>query len=880
MPTLPENALQILAQLLKLESRAGPPARTASLMPIKCQLGLDHEATLEIESTRVVVRCPVCVGGVVEYSYAQLDTLLRGARVMPLERSRWAAVVAAFKPVVVVVAPAGPTTNPAVPAKKLKKMDRMFALADRKGHKFYWSRQRKWVPDELAADGVTVKVEEHLVRSYYSMHNAYDFEHHTVQPRVPGQEPSDWYELCRKGRPCKLYVDCDFKRREGEVSTTDQQLQDRAMQLLDAGLERCGYGQYAGRDNWAISRACKGLKFSCHLVNVRLVFPSTKAVKWFVKSLGDDVDRPMFDLVPYGHNQNYRVPTAHKAYLVPKTQGRVQYERPLMVQEHAGQCFRDHLMSDEVLMPRDGDGEGPVFRRDFWYLVGREEVEVVRDYERFDMNRLPAVVVPEQRASVPRSVRASAPRIVTPSAFTAETAPRPPVQLSDGDWRVLESLCAEHGFGLGRSLDDGWFFDAIECWGPRTCFMERDVTHDQRAKLRLRWDDGYTVEYGCWSDRYACKDRWERFVELPDARRRAEAVWDDLAETPTPVDSEEDSEEDVEDAPKKKAGTDEARAGTTQLADAESAHDTAKKRVKEARKVVSANRALGVDTRGAEIQLEMELQTMHDTGKQLKALTAARPRRMVKGGLGEALVDDFRQRFVDDPEFRQRKEFAWLDVHEWVQEQKLDGADCSPLVSLLLPVLDAYWKLVVPTEGMNVVLSKRPVTREALVKGDEDVETQEWMWRPQDKFVGQVASHMSIGGLNLGDAWLAQPTLVRWRGADWQPLLSVSVFPRGWLDLWPGLAYSAERVDRLGDASDGGDGRRFEEFVVFVLGRTENQGSPAWKEFVALEPREFALDEGEWEQRRARIVGELPGSSCSTAWRWRTRGRAGCGAFW
>ena len=63
----------------------------------------------------------------------------------------------------------------------------------------------------------------------------------------------------------------------------------------------------------------------------------------------------------------------------------------------------------------------------------------------------------------------------------------------------------------------------------------------------------------------------------------------------------------------------------------------------------------------------------------------------------------------------------------------------------------------------------------------------------------------------------------------------------------------------LGDPSDRGDGAKFERFVVFGLGRTENESSAAWGELDALEPKEFAVDEVEWGARRAEIVSRLPG---------------------
>ena len=184
--------------------------------------------------------------------------------------------------------------------------------------------------------------------------------------------------------------------------------------------------------------------------------------------------------------------------------------------------------------------------------------------------------------------------------------------------------------------------------------------------------------------------------------------------------------------------------------------------------------------------LQRKLDQLDAQRKQLMAEKRRRDRQSKRqagkasqASLPPDMMTDFAVRFVEAVDARTEREFPWLALHGWAMRHKSDES-CAPLVDMLLLVLDSYWKLVEPSKGCNMVLTKRPETRDGLLKGEPCIETQDWVWRPQDKFVKEVVGHMTLGGISLGAAWLAQPTLTRWRGADWQPPYSQQRLAHGW----------------------------------------------------------------------------------------------------
>ena len=226
-------------------------------------------------------------------------------------------------------------------------------------------------------------------------------------------------------------------------------------------------------------------------------------------------------------------------------------------------------------------------------------------------------------------------------------------------------------------------------------------------------------------------------------------------------------------------------------------------------------------------------------------------------------IAEFKQLFVDAPDAHTLLEFPFERLHAWElrnepiqseEERRKKGPDASPLrkararlVELLLPVLDSYWKLVVPSTGSNFVIVKRPETLLPLRKRDPSVQVQDWVYRGQKAFLEEVAGHMMFLGVGLAQAWLERPLLKRWQGADWHPPHASRDLPATWLDLWPGLQFAHEQVDRLGDASAWSHGAFYERFVIEGLARTENEGSAAVKEIEHLQTC-FPKPAG-WEER-------------------------------
>ena len=383
----------------------------------------------------------------------------------------------------------------------------------------------------------------------------------------------------------------------------------------------------------------------------------------------------------------------------------------------------------------------------------------------------------------------------------------------------IQEWCKEHEISVpivpGTCNEDG----SWQCGVAEVCAIAGRRHKSNRARCRTT---GSAVEYNCYNEE--CKRRGWRTLFSLVRFEGVEGGSDDSAQTvPQKVDpdcappSYESAAEDEALAQKKRA-LDELKAKGAPVAE-------------QRKKQAAQERALKREIKKAE--------------------DAAAQRQTVAGGV----MADFRARFIDAPV---GVEFPWVELYKWAEKNSKAISRAGPrLVEQLLPVLDSYWKLVQPSRGGNFVVVKRPETLQPIRAGDPFVDTQDWVYRAQRYFNEEVAGHMVLFDINLGDEWLKQPMLKRWRGADWQPPYSARRMPADWLDLWPGLAFPHDIAVQRGDVSWKGHGAFFERFVIEGLAGTENEASGIPAEMERLETC-FPKPEG-WEEKIEELKLRLPG---------------------
>ena len=628
------------------------------------------------------------------------------------------------------------------------------------------------------------------------------------------------YEMIPEGTPVRGFFDLEVEPASAWAGDELAMCQS-VLDLLNAVAGPLGHPKVALSD-CTVSSASVPAKRSCHLVVLNAWWPCISDLRRVVAVMLDRADALRYERPKEGGS-------VASFCLLDRTTGHKQLYRTAGSYKGKHDVASDMIVATRRLEPVQLPGMVAL------ELRGREDyLATGMGHDWLDAHHRMKLDTELAASLLPRPMRSGKLR---PHGMTAEAT-------SALEARI-QAWCTEHGISVpiipGTCNDDG----SWQCGVAAVCAIAGRRHKSNRARCRTT---GAAVEWGCYDEE--CRKRgWRPLFSLVQF-----ASADEEEETAAPVAGEED-DSGAAPAPvgalltvAEPVPPPSYEAATEDPAIAAQEAELAARKARRASEQAAA-KAKRAAERAEEKKLERAIEKAKEESHKAKAQERLTP--------VQTQVEDFKARFIDAADARSQLEFPWERLHEWADANDNDILrKCAKrLVDLLLPVLGSYWNLVQPNTGGNYVVAKRPETLQPLRKRDPPIDIQDHVYRGQKAFMEEV--RMVFLGINLADAWLAQPTLLRWRGADWQPPYASRRMPGKWLDLWPGQAFAHEEVDRRGDASVHGHGAFFERFIVEGLAQTENEASADVREMERLETC-FPKPPG-WEQRLAYLRLRHPG---------------------